>query len=75
MLYSRAAPAATIPTTKNILGERILVDLIDELEFALAVIFIESTERQARTPASSTPLIIAATAVDAAIVYLRNLRS
>jgi hypothetical protein len=54
------------------LRDRVLVDLLDELEFALAV--IESTERRARSPASSSRLNLAATAVDAAIVYLRDLR-
>ena len=60
------------PAVKSILGDRILVDLVDELEYALAI--IESTGRRSRTPASSAPLNTAATVVDAAIIYLRNLR-
>ena len=60
------------PTVKSILGDRILVDLVDELEYALAI--IESTGRRSRTPASSARLNTAATVVDAAIIYLRNLR-
>ena len=59
------------PTVKSILGDRILVDLVDELEYALAI--IESTGRRSRTPASSARLNTAATVVDAAIIYLRNL--
>jgi hypothetical protein len=60
------------PTGQSILGDRILVDLIGDLEVALSV--IESTERRARNPASSARLNTAATVVDAAIIYLRNLR-
>jgi len=60
------------PTVKSILGDRILVDLVDELEYALAV--IESTGRRSRSSASSARLNTAAHAVDAAVVYLRNLR-
>jgi hypothetical protein len=60
------------PTVKSILGDRILVDLVDELEYALAV--MESTGRRSRTLASSVRLNTAAAVVDAAIIYLRNLR-
>jgi hypothetical protein len=80
MLHKQAIPFPTAdvytngqaPAGKSILGDRILVDLIDELEYALAV--IESTGRRSRTPASNARLNTAATVVDAAIVYLRNLR-
>ena len=60
------------PAVKSILGDRILVDLVDELEYALAI--IESTGRRSRTLASSVRLNTAAAVVDAAIIYLRNLR-
>lgn len=60
------------PAVKSILGDRIFVDLVDELEYALAV--IESTGRRSRTLASSVRLNTAAAVVDAAITYLRNLR-
>ena len=69
MLYRPTAPSGEVP----ILQERILVDLLDELEAALAI--IESTERRSRSPGSSARLTTAAVAVDAAIIYLRNLRS
>jgi hypothetical protein len=71
MLHKQAIHERS-PTVKSILGDRILRDLVDELEYALAV--IESTGRRSRTPASSTRLCTAATAIDAAITYLRNLR-
>jgi hypothetical protein len=60
------------PTVKSILGDRMLVDLVDELEYALAV--IETTGRRSRTSASSARLCTAATAIVAAIAYLRDLR-
>ena len=71
MLHKQATHGRP-PTVKSILGDRILVDLVDELEYALAI--IESTGRRSRTPASSARLNTAATVVDAAIIYLRNLR-
>jgi hypothetical protein len=67
-LYRPAAPSAAIP----VLHDRILVDIIAELESALSV--VETAERRARSPASSTRLNAAAAAVDAAILYLRELR-
>jgi hypothetical protein len=71
MLNIPTTPTAG-PSTATILRDRVLVDLVDELEFALAV--IESTGRRSRSPANSSRLNTAATVVDAAIVYLRNLR-
>jgi hypothetical protein len=56
----------------SILGDRIILDLIEELEDALSV--IEATERRSRSTASCTRLTAAAAAVDAAVVYLRELR-
>jgi hypothetical protein len=54
------------------LDDRVVVDLLDELEFALAV--LEATERRSRSPGGSARLTNAALAVDAAIIYLRELR-
>jgi hypothetical protein len=69
MLYR---PHASSEASTAILAERIVVDLIDDLEAALAI--IESTERRARSPASSSRLNTAARVVDATLTYLRELR-
>jgi hypothetical protein len=59
-------------TTSPILRDRVIVDLIDDLETALAV--IESTERRSRSRANGARLSMAVVAVDTAIGFIRNLR-
>jgi hypothetical protein len=82
MLYRPSARSAAIPSkneplvavesTTAILRDRILRDLLDELEVALSV--IEATERRSRSPRTSARLTSAGRAIDAAILYLRDVR-
>jgi hypothetical protein len=56
----------------DILADRQLRDLIAELESTLAL--VETAERRARNSTRRCRLCEAATTVDTAIEYLRNLR-